>query len=63
VVDGLRAAGAGDIPVIVGGIIPPDDAAKLRDRGVARVFTPKDYELTEIMDEIVTVIREVHSLP
>ncbi|NKE59108.1 protein meaA [Lentzea sp. PSKA42] len=63
VVDGLRAAGAGDIPVIVGGIIPPDDAAKLRDRGVARVFTPKDYELTEIMDEIVTVIREVRSLP
>ncbi|MEU3650162.1 protein meaA [Lentzea sp. NPDC034063] len=62
VVDGLRAAGAGDIPVIVGGIIPPDDAAKLRDRGVARVFTPKDYELTEIMDEIVTVIREVRSL-
>ncbi|GGM81287.1 methylmalonyl-CoA mutase [Lentzea pudingi] len=63
VVDGLRAAGAGDIPVIVGGIIPPDDAAKLRERGVARVFTPKDYELTEIMDEIVTVIREVRSLP
>jgi (2R)-ethylmalonyl-CoA mutase len=49
--------------VIVGGIIPPDDAAKLRERGVARVFTPKDYELTEIMDEIVTVVREVHSLP
>ncbi|RDI33046.1 protein meaA [Lentzea flaviverrucosa] len=63
VVDGLRAAGAGDIPVIVGGIIPPDDARKLRERGVARVFTPKDYELTEIMDEIVTVIREVRSLP
>ncbi|MEV6718905.1 protein meaA [Lentzea sp. NPDC051208] len=62
VVDGLREAGAGDIPVIVGGIIPPDDAAKLRERGVARVFTPKDYELTEIMDEIVTVIREVRSL-
>ncbi|MFD9703354.1 protein meaA [Lentzea sp. NPDC059081] len=61
VVEGLREAGAGDIPVIVGGIIPPDDAAKLRERGVARVFTPKDYELTEIMDEIVTVIREVRS--
>ncbi|MDX8145695.1 protein meaA [Lentzea sp. BCCO 10_0061] len=62
VVDGLRAAGAGDIPVIVGGIIPPDDAQKLRERGVARVFTPKDYELTQIMDEIVTVIREVRGL-
>ncbi|KAA9162063.1 protein meaA [Amycolatopsis acidicola] len=62
VVDRLRAAGAGDIPVIVGGIIPPDDAKVLTDRGVARVFTPKDYELTEIMDEIVTVIRETQGL-
>ena len=53
VVDGLRAAGAGDVPVIVGGIIPPDDAKLLTERGIARVFTPKDYELTEIMDEIV----------
>ncbi|NIH82079.1 protein meaA [Amycolatopsis viridis] len=63
VADGLRAAGAGDIPVIVGGIIPPGDARLLRERGVARVFTPKDYELTGIMDEIVTVIRERHELP
>ncbi|MBP2338758.1 (2R)-ethylmalonyl-CoA mutase [Saccharothrix coeruleofusca] len=60
VVDGLREAGAGDIPVIVGGIVPPGDAEKLRERGVARVFTPKDYELTQIMDEIVTVIRQAH---
>jgi ethylmalonyl-CoA mutase len=63
VVDGLRAAGAGDIPVVVGGIIPADDAKLLTDRGVARVFTPKDYELTGIMDEIITAIRETHSLP
>lgn len=63
VVDGLRAAGAGDIPVIVGGIIPSEDAALLRERGIARVFTPKDYELTEIMGEIVTVVREAHGLP
>ncbi|WP_158893045.1 protein meaA [Amycolatopsis anabasis] len=62
VVDGLRAAGAGDIPVIVGGIIPPDDAKLLVDRGIARVFTPKDYELTGIMDGIVSVIRETHGL-
>src|SRR5206468_8958507 len=48
VVDGLRAAGAGDVPVIVGGIIPPDDAAALKARGVAAVFTPKDYKLTEM---------------
>ncbi|WP_436491732.1 protein meaA [Actinokineospora sp. HUAS TT18] len=62
VVDGLRAAGAGDIPVVVGGIIPPDDAEILAARGVARVFTPKDYEMTQIMDEIVNVIREANKL-
>jgi ethylmalonyl-CoA mutase len=62
VVEGLRAAGAGDVPVIVGGIIPPDDAAALAERGVARVFTPKDYELTQIMDEIVNVIRAANNL-
>jgi (2R)-ethylmalonyl-CoA mutase len=62
VVDGLRAAGAGDIPVIVGGIIPPEDAALLTEHGIARVFTPKDYELTDIMDGIVSLIRERHGL-
>jgi ethylmalonyl-CoA mutase len=62
VVDGLRAAGADDVPVVVGGIIPPEDAAVLRERGVAAVFTPKDYRLTEMMDEIVTLIRKVHQL-
>ncbi|HEY0358259.1 MAG TPA: protein meaA, partial [Mycobacteriales bacterium] len=62
VLDGLRAAGLGDVPVIVGGIIPEGDAARLRAAGVARVFTPKDYELTDIMDGIVTVVREANSL-
>ncbi|WP_445185348.1 protein meaA [Pseudonocardia sp. Cha107L01] len=62
VVDGLRAAGAEDIPVIVGGIIPKEDEPALYDRGVAAVFTPKDYALTEIMDKIVTVIRKRHGL-
>ena len=63
VVDGLRAAGVDDVPVVVGGIIPPEDAAVLRERGVAAVFTPKDYRLTEMMDEIVTLIRRAHGLP
>jgi ethylmalonyl-CoA mutase len=62
VVDGLRAAGASDIPVVVGGIVPPDDAQVLRRRGVARVFTPKDYELTEIMNEIVDVVRAANGI-
>ncbi|HEY9388668.1 MAG TPA: methylmalonyl-CoA mutase family protein [Mycobacteriales bacterium] len=62
VLDGLRAAGCDDVPVVVGGIVPPADAALLRDRGVARVFTPRDYALTEIIDEIVTVIRQTRGL-
>jgi (2R)-ethylmalonyl-CoA mutase len=62
VVDGLRAAGADDVPVIVGGIIPPGDAEALRAKGVAQVFTPKDYKLTEMMDEIVTLVRKANGL-
>ena len=57
VVEGLRAAGAADIPVVVGGIIPSEDAEVLIAHGVAQVFTPKDFELTDIMDQIVTLIR------
>jgi len=62
VLEGLRAAGLDDVPVIVGGIIPDQDAAILRSQGIARVFTPKDYSLTEIMDEIVTVVRQANGL-
>src|SRR5215475_14141396 len=61
VIDGLRGAGV-NIPVVVGGIIPADDAAVLRKAGVARVFTPKDFALTEIVDELVTVVREANGL-
>jgi ethylmalonyl-CoA mutase len=57
VIEGLRAAGAGDIPVVVGGIIPPEDAETLRAQGVAQVFTPKDFELTGIMNQIAELIR------
>jgi (2R)-ethylmalonyl-CoA mutase len=62
VLDGLKAAGAGDLPVIVGGIIPDSDAAALRGLGVAAVFTPKDFGLTEIMGGIVDVIRASRGL-
>jgi len=58
VVDQLRAAGLGNIPVVVGGIIPDDDARKLEEAGVSRVYTPKDFDLTRIMDEIVDVVSE-----
>ena len=62
VLKGLRDAGAGDVPVIVGGIIPESDAASLRDAGVAMVFTPKDFGLNEIMGQIVGVIRTARGL-
>jgi (2R)-ethylmalonyl-CoA mutase len=62
VLDGLRDAGLGDIPVIVGGIIPDSDGRRLIERGVAAVYTPKDFGLTEIMGGIVDVIREANDL-
>jgi (2R)-ethylmalonyl-CoA mutase len=63
VLEGLRAAGLDDVPVVVGGIIPDSDARRLREQGVARVFTPKDFGLTEIMGSVVDVIREANGLP
>jgi (2R)-ethylmalonyl-CoA mutase len=63
VLDGLRAAGRGDLPVVVGGIIPTGDAEQLRGTGVARVFTPRDFALNEIVDDLVTVVRQANGLP
>ena len=51
----LRAAGLGHIPVMVGGIIPDEDAEKLKSFGVARVYTPKDFELNNIMRDVVSL--------
>ena len=51
----MRGAGLGHVPVVAGGIIPDDDAARLRAMGVAKVYTPKDFELNRIMDDIVTL--------
>ncbi|MCU1621958.1 MAG: mutB [Frankiales bacterium] len=62
VLNGLKEAGAGDVPVIVGGIIPDSDAARLRELGVASVFTPKDFDLTTVMGQIVDVIRSANGL-
>ncbi|KQV67635.1 protein meaA [Nocardioides sp. Root122] len=62
VLDGLEAAGLGDLPVIVGGIIPASDAKALIERGVAAVYTPKDFGLTEIMGGFVDVIRKANGL-
>jgi ethylmalonyl-CoA mutase len=54
----LRAEGLAEVPVVVGGIVPPQDAADLLAAGVARVFTPKDYQLAKVMAEIVGVLEE-----
>jgi (2R)-ethylmalonyl-CoA mutase len=63
VLEGLREAGAGDVPVVVGGIIPAGHARTLRGLGVAAVFTAKDFGLTDVIDHIVDVIRSAHGLP
>ncbi len=62
VLQGLKDAGMGDVPVIVGGIIPESDGKRLIELGVAAVYTPKDYGLTEIMGGIVEVIRKANDL-
>jgi (2R)-ethylmalonyl-CoA mutase len=57
VVRGLRDAGLVDVPVVVGGIIPEVDAATLQAAGVARVFTPKDFEITDVLGQIVDAVE------
>jgi (2R)-ethylmalonyl-CoA mutase len=52
----LKQAGLARVPVIVGGIIPAEDEAQLKAAGVARVYTPKDFDLTRIMGDIVDVV-------
>ena len=53
VIEALREAGGGDIPLVVGGIIPDADAEALRAAGVAAVYTPKDFELSRILRDVV----------
>ena len=58
IMDGLAEAGAADdIDVVLGGIVPPADAEELLSLGIKRVFTPADYELMDIMEEIVAVLE------
>jgi (2R)-ethylmalonyl-CoA mutase len=57
----MRAEGIGDVPVVVGGIIPPEDEARLKAAGIAGVFTPKDYDLTAIMRAIVALVDRTWS--
>jgi (2R)-ethylmalonyl-CoA mutase len=57
VVAGMRAAGLDDVPVVVGGIIPPEDARALKQFGVAAVYTPKDFELNRIMADLIEIVE------
>jgi (2R)-ethylmalonyl-CoA mutase len=54
----MRAAGLDQVPLVVGGIIPYEDEQSLRQMGVRRVYTPKDFKITEIMDDVVDVVEK-----
>ncbi len=56
VMEQMRQAGLDDVPVVVGGIIPPEDAELMRSRGVAAVYTPKDFQISDIMGDIVDLV-------
>ena len=58
VLDRMKSEGAGDIPIVIGGIIPPEDADLLRGLGVAGVYTPRNFELNAIMSDIVGLVEE-----
>jgi len=60
VLEELRKQGLEKLPVVIGGIIPEADAATLRAAGVQRVYTPKDFDLTRIMDGIVDLVNAAH---
>jgi ethylmalonyl-CoA mutase len=63
VVARMQGAGLGNIPVVVGGIIPPDDAQELQHAGVAAVYTPKDFELNRIMGDMLRIVEQSSQAP
>ncbi len=60
VVDRMRSEGLDDVPVVVGGIVPPEDEATLREAGVAAVYTPKDFQINQIMSDVVRIVEEAN---
>jgi (2R)-ethylmalonyl-CoA mutase len=61
VAERLRASGLGDVPLVVGGIIPDADAERLRHEGIAAVYTPKDFELDNIMSDLIDLVDRQHA--
>jgi (2R)-ethylmalonyl-CoA mutase len=57
VVDRMRAEGLSDVPVVVGGIVPPEDEITLKQAGVAAVYTPKDFQINQIMSDVVRIVE------
>lgn len=57
VVERMKAAGMDDVPIVVGGIVPPEDERILKKAGVAAVYTPKDYEINRIMADLVRIVE------
>jgi (2R)-ethylmalonyl-CoA mutase len=56
VLERMTALGIDQVPLVVGGIIPPEDAEALKAAGVAGVYTPKDFDLTQILGDIVEIV-------
>ena len=61
VVERMRAEGLDDVPVVVGGIVPPEDEATLKKAGVAAVYTPKDFQINQIMSDVVRIVEEANA--
>ncbi len=57
VVERMKAAGIADVPVVVGGIIPPEDERALKSAGVAAVYTPKDFDINRVMADVVRIVE------
>jgi (2R)-ethylmalonyl-CoA mutase len=62
VMKGMEARGIGDIPIVLGGIIPQNDMQKLYDLGIKKIYTPKDFDLNEIMIGIVGVVAKANDI-
>jgi (2R)-ethylmalonyl-CoA mutase len=58
IVDRMRAEGMSDVPVVVGGIVPPEDEVTLKQAGVAAVYTPKDFQINQIMSDVVRIVED-----
>jgi (2R)-ethylmalonyl-CoA mutase len=59
----MRNAGLAQVPIVVGGIIPPDDELVLKQMGVAAIYTPKDFKITEIIGDVVKLVAQTAPMP